>query len=105
MMKKIGLVLGGGGAKGAYQVGVLKALEEHKLLRHVRYFSGTSIGAINGFLLMNKNNITRLGLIWNEFNNDIIYGKNKWRETFSLPTELWKKSNHILTKRLLRKVR
>ncbi|MDY0214327.1 MAG: patatin-like phospholipase family protein [Bacilli bacterium] len=84
MMKKIGLVLGGGGAKGAYQVGVLKALEEHKLLRHVRYFSGTSIGAINGFLLMNKINMTRLGLIWNEFNNDIIYGKNKWRETFSI---------------------
>ena len=27
-MKRVGLVLCGGGAKGAYQVGVFKALEE-----------------------------------------------------------------------------
>ncbi len=83
-MKKIGLVLGGGGAKGAYQVGVLKALDEHKMLRHVRVFSGTSIGAINGFLLMNKIKPDKLRLIWDEFNNDTIYGKNKWSETFSV---------------------
>lgn len=83
-MKKVGLLLGGGGAKGAYQVGVLRALEEAKILKHVRYFSGTSIGAINGFLLMNKLSASEIGSIWNEFNNDIIYGKNKWSEAFSV---------------------
>lgn len=83
-MKKIGLVLGGGGAKGAYQVGVLKALDEHKMLRHVKVFSGTSIGAINGFLLMNKLKPDKLRTIWDEFTNDTIYGKNKWSETFNV---------------------
>ena len=34
-MKKIGLVLCGGGAKGAYQVGVLRVLEEFGLLSHI----------------------------------------------------------------------
>lgn len=41
-----GLVLGGGGAKGAYQLGVAKALEE--LNYRPRVVSGTSVGAING---------------------------------------------------------
>ena len=45
-----GLVLSGGGAKGAYQVGVLKALAEAGLLKDVSYISGDSIGAINAML-------------------------------------------------------
>ena len=45
---RVGLVLGGGGAKGAAQVGVLKVLEEMNV--HVDYIAGTSIGAIVGGL-------------------------------------------------------
>lgn len=45
---KIGLVLGGGGAKGAAEVGALKVLEEAGI--HVDYIAGTSIGAIVGSL-------------------------------------------------------
>ena len=45
---KIGLVLGGGGAKGAAHVGVLKVLEEQDI--HIDYIAGTSIGAIVGGL-------------------------------------------------------
>jgi len=41
---KIGLVLGGGGAKGAAHIGVLKVLEEQKI--PVDYIAGTSMGAI-----------------------------------------------------------
>jgi NTE family protein len=48
--KATGLVLSGGGAKGAYQVGVLKALGEAGLLDDVNYISGDSIGAINAML-------------------------------------------------------
>ena len=48
--KATGLVLSGGGAKGAYQVGVLKALGEAGLLDDVKYISGDSIGAINAML-------------------------------------------------------
>lgn len=46
---KVGLVLSGGGAKGAYQVGVLRALQE--LGTQVDMVSGASIGALNGGVL------------------------------------------------------
>ena len=45
---KVGLVLGGGGAKGAAEVGVLKVLEELDI--PIDYIAGTSIGAIVGGL-------------------------------------------------------
>ncbi|MBR0274724.1 MAG: patatin-like phospholipase family protein [Prevotella sp.] len=45
---RIGLVLGGGGAKGAAEVGVLKAIEAAGI--QVDYIAGTSIGAIVGCL-------------------------------------------------------
>lgn len=45
---RVGLVLGGGGAKGAAEVGVLKVIEEVGL--PIDYIAGTSIGAINGGL-------------------------------------------------------
>ena len=47
---KIGLVLPGGGGKGAYQVGVIKALEELGIKEHIKYVAGTSIGAVNALL-------------------------------------------------------
>lgn len=46
MNKKIGLVLGGGGAKGYAHIGVLKVLEENNI--EPDYVVGTSIGAIVG---------------------------------------------------------
>lgn len=45
---RIGLVLGGGGAKGAAHIGVLKVMEELKI--PVDYVAGTSMGAIVGAL-------------------------------------------------------
>lgn len=45
---KIGLVLGGGGAKGATQVGVLKEIERAGI--PIDYIAGTSIGSIVGGL-------------------------------------------------------
>lgn len=47
-LPKIGLALGGGGAKGAAEVGVLKVLEEAGI--HVDCIAGASIGAIVGGL-------------------------------------------------------
>ena len=48
---KIGLVLAGGGAKGAYQAGAMKGiyefLEQNNVLDKVRMISGTSIGSWN----------------------------------------------------------
>lgn len=45
---KIGLALGGGGAKGAAEVGVLKVIEQAGI--PIDYIAGTSIGAIVGSL-------------------------------------------------------
>ena len=45
-MRKIGLVLGGGGARGCAHVGAIKALEEANIPIH--YIAGTSIGSIVG---------------------------------------------------------
>ncbi len=53
--KKIGLVLGGGGGKGAYQVGVLKAMREVGLVQHFDAYAGTSVGGLNIMLLLQKN--------------------------------------------------
>jgi NTE family protein len=46
--KKIGLVLGGGGAKGAAEIGVLKVMEANNV--KFDYIAGTSIGASVGAL-------------------------------------------------------
>jgi NTE family protein len=45
---KIGLVLGGGGTRGAAHIGVLRVLEREGI--HVDMVTGTSIGAIVGGL-------------------------------------------------------
>lgn len=48
--KEYGLVLSGGGTKGAYQVGIWKALKELNI--NVKAIAGTSIGALNGALFL-----------------------------------------------------
>jgi predicted acylesterase/phospholipase RssA len=52
--RTIALVVIGGGAKGAYQVGVFKALWELGIRRFAA-IAGTSVGAMNGFLMANQN--------------------------------------------------
>src|SRR5688572_8855439 len=46
--ERIGLVLGGGGARGAAHIGVLKVLERERIPIHA--IAGTSVGAIIGGL-------------------------------------------------------
>lgn len=46
---KIGLVLSGGGSKGAYQVGMIKCLADMNIPIHA--VSGASVGALNGAFL------------------------------------------------------
>lgn len=52
MDMKLGLVLGGGGGRGAYQIGVWEALRELGIDKHIKVISGTSIGALNAMLFM-----------------------------------------------------
>jgi NTE family protein len=69
---KIGLVLGGGGAKGAAHIGVLKVLEEQNI--PVDYIGGTSMGAIVAALYAS-------GLTANELEKVIT--AIDWKDVFS----------------------
>lgn len=51
--KEYGLVLAGGGTKGAFQVGVWKALTELNI--NIKCIAGVSIGALNGALFLQNN--------------------------------------------------
>lgn len=61
-MSKVGVVLSGGGAKGAFQVGVLQRLIEKGVKPSV--FFGTSVGALNaaGMAYLGIDDLTKLWL-------------------------------------------
>ena len=62
--KEYGLVLEGGGAKGAYQIGAWKALKEAGI--HVKGIAGTSVGALNGALIA-MDDFEKAERIWETF--------------------------------------
>ena len=72
--KKIGVVLGGGGGKGAYQIGVLRALEEYKIMKKVTHISGTSIGAINMTVYLSGKS-KKVQEVWSKINKNVALGK------------------------------
>lgn len=80
-MQKTGLILSGGGARAAYQVGVLKAIYHILPRSHTNPFdiiSGTSAGAINGIALASYAENYRIGIkhlerIWSHFQCNRIY--------------------------------
>ncbi len=49
--EKVGLCLGGGGAKGAWQAGFLARMEEVGALKFVDIIAGTSVGGLNSLIL------------------------------------------------------
>ena len=59
--REYGIVLEGGGAKGAYQVGAWKALREAGV--KIRAVAGTSVGALNGALIC-MDDIDRAEKLW-----------------------------------------
>ena len=62
MKNKYALVLAGGGTKGAYQIGALKALK--KLGIEIEAITGASIGAINGAIVA-QGDLDRLEDLYN----------------------------------------
>ena len=66
----IGLVLSGGLAKGAYQIGALRALNDCIPLNEIKYISCASIGALNGYAYATQN-LDRAEQMWRSVcNND-----------------------------------
>ena len=74
-MEKLALVLSGGGSKGAYEIGVYKALK--KLGKDIRIVTGTSIGAINGVFVAQRDLKGALKF-WNRVNFKTIYDENEF---------------------------
>lgn len=71
--KKLAIVLSGGGAKGAYQAGVWYALKK----MHIKYdiVTGTSIGALNGMMMV-QNDFKKCIKIWKNVDFSYIYEDN-----------------------------
>jgi len=69
---KLGLVLSGGGARGAYEAGVAKYLSERELEPDA--YAGASVGALNGAILSSspfiQKGAERLEAIWRSVTNE-----------------------------------
>lgn len=69
-MKKTALVLAGGGSRGAYEMGVWKALVEMDIPFHI--VCGTSIGAINGAMIA-QNSFERAQQMWDTVETSQVF--------------------------------
>ncbi|MBR0032510.1 MAG: patatin-like phospholipase family protein [Treponema sp.] len=63
LSRAVGLVLSGGGGKGAYEVGVWKALYEFGVSGRVTAFSGTSVGGLNS-ALFSASSLSAIEFVW-----------------------------------------
>lgn len=74
-MEKIGFVLSGGGSKGSYEAGVYKALR--KLHIKIDIVTGTSIGAINGMMIVQKR-LRTVMKFWRKVDFSAIYTEEQF---------------------------
>ena len=88
-MKPYGLILAGGGAKGAYQMGAWRAMREMGI--KIEAIAGVSIGAINGALIA-QGDYDRAVELWN--NVEVADGINFSGELKD-PSNLFSKSNMV----------
>lgn len=83
MAKHIGIVLGGGGTLGDFQVGALKFLYDKDILPHISCVCGTSIGAINAVIVSTGVGCDELlERYWSEnvIGRDDLIPQHKWSE-------------------------
>ena len=91
---RLGLVLAGGGARGAFQVGVINYLAEINFKPNV--IAGASIGALNGAVIASTSSMQlaskRLFHLWEELGNrrsEILkINEDAKRLLFEMPTKL-----------------
>ncbi|MCU6748507.1 MULTISPECIES: ornithine carbamoyltransferase [Lachnospiraceae] len=95
LSKEYGIVLDGGGARGAYQIGAWKALKEAGI--KINAVAGTSVGALNGALIC-MDDIENAEKIWSEMTfskvmdvddnwmEELFAGKRKFSEVIA---EIW----------------
>ena len=79
LTKEYGIVLDGGGARGAYQMGAWKALSEAGV--KVNAVAGTSVGALNGALIC-MGDMEQAEQIWNEITfSHVMDVDDAWMES------------------------
>lgn len=85
MNPRIGIVLSGGGARGAYQVGVLKGVSDillkHDIKPRVSIYTGVSAGAINAsFMAANAEDfhqaVEKLSQLWGQITSDQVFASD-----------------------------
>ena len=67
----IGLVLSGGGARGAYQLGVMAALKKYKLYDRIQAIAGGSIGSFSAVMYL-LDNLTECYKIWKDMDANMV---------------------------------
>ena len=83
---RTGLVLPGGGARGAFQVGVLRAIADllpHGSTNPFAVISGTSAGAINSVVLASRARrfrvaVAELNRVWGHFESSHVFRTDNW---------------------------
>lgn len=100
-MRKIGLYLAGGGARGSYQAGVLKAIAEilqcKKLPFHM--ISGVSVGSINAAILAEHADnffigVERLEALWREIHSQKVFNASN----IALSKSFFRNLSHVFVK-------
>lgn len=72
LTKEYGLALEGGGAKGAYQIGVFRALKEAGM--RIRAVAGVSVGALNAALIC-QDDLPRAWKLWESISPEELLGR------------------------------
>ena len=92
---KTGLVLSGGGSTGAYQMGVMKALQELNIKCDI--VVGTSIGSINGAMYV-SNSLDKAEEMWNKLNFKSVFSEDIKYESQKDEFDVIKKYIKVATK-------
>jgi len=79
---KIGLVLGGGGARGAAHIGVLRAIERERI--PIDYIAGTSMGAIIGSLYASGYTVDEIQAILDEMDWGDVFRDGETRDAMPM---------------------
>ena len=79
MAHKIGLALGGGGARGSFQIGAIKTLMDSGILNQISVVSGTSIGAIHSLMVMAGISYERMYELWTTIDSSLIFKESRFK--------------------------
>ena len=74
LSREYGIVLEGGGARGAYQIGIWKALADEEI--KIKGVAGTSVGALNGAMMVDGD-LERAFKVWSEITYSRVMDVNE----------------------------